>query len=82
MMYFTCMSSCLCCPLRWPSACCFPLVPAKARTILNANPLSPLSPVLQCYQPAQLNLLHTLANASGCVVILTGDFHFADIKVW
>ncbi|KAG2450456.1 hypothetical protein HYH02_004958 [Chlamydomonas schloesseri] len=35
-----------------------------------------------CYQPAQLNLLHSLANASsGCVVVLTGDFHYGDIKV-
>lgn len=34
----------------------------------------------ECFKPAQVNLLHTLANASGCVVILTGDFHFADIK--
>jgi len=34
-----------------------------------------------CYQPAQLNLIHTLGNATdGCVVVLTGDYHFADIK--
>lgn len=48
-------------------------------TVSPPAPGPPFSP--QCYQPAQLNLLHTLANASGCVVILTGDFHFADIKV-
>ncbi|GLC64325.1 hypothetical protein PLESTF_000149400 [Pleodorina starrii] len=35
-----------------------------------------------CWQPAQLNLLHTLANtSSGCVVVLTGDYHYSDIKV-
>ncbi|BBN15673.1 hypothetical protein MPTK1_6g21440 [Marchantia polymorpha subsp. ruderalis] len=34
-----------------------------------------------CYRPAQLNLLHNLAQAPGCVVVLTGDFHFSDIKV-
>ncbi|GLI65466.1 hypothetical protein VaNZ11_008816 [Volvox africanus] len=34
-----------------------------------------------CWQPAQLNFLHTLANASsGCVVVITGDYHYADIK--
>ncbi|GFR47159.1 hypothetical protein Agub_g8850 [Astrephomene gubernaculifera] len=34
-----------------------------------------------CWRPAQLNLLHTLSNvSSGCVVVLTGDFHFGDIK--
>jgi hypothetical protein len=34
-----------------------------------------------CFQPAQQNLLHTIATAPGCVVVLTGDFHFSDIKV-
>ncbi|EFJ47581.1 hypothetical protein VOLCADRAFT_91850 [Volvox carteri f. nagariensis] len=35
-----------------------------------------------CWQPAQLNFLHSLANASsGCVVLLTGDYHYGDIKV-
>ncbi|KAG2486941.1 hypothetical protein HYH03_014440 [Edaphochlamys debaryana] len=35
-----------------------------------------------CYRPAQVNLLHTVANvSSGCVVILTGDFHYGDIKL-
>ena len=40
-------------------------------------------PPVQCYQPAQVNLLHTLASSvkQGCVVILTGDYHYADIKV-
>ena len=38
---------------------------------------------LQCWQPAQVNLLHTLASSvqQGCVLILTGDYHYADIKV-
>ena len=35
-----------------------------------------------CFQPAQQNLLHTIAAAHGCVVVLTGDFHFSDIKVF
>ncbi len=34
-----------------------------------------------CWPRAQVNLLHTLANASGCVVLLTGDYHISDIKV-
>ncbi|KAL6753601.1 hypothetical protein V8C86DRAFT_2724287 [Haematococcus lacustris] len=36
-----------------------------------------------CYQPAQTHFLHTVANASGpgCVVVLTGDYHYGDIKV-
>lgn len=35
----------------------------------------------ECWRPAQLNFLHTIANASsGCVVVLTGDYHFGDIK--
>jgi len=34
-----------------------------------------------CYRAAQLNFIHTLGNSTtGCVVILTGDYHFADIK--
>ena len=28
-----------------------------------------------------MNLLHTLANVSGCVVVLTGDYHYSDLKV-
>lgn len=36
----------------------------------------------ECYKPAQVNLLHTLGNASsGCVVLAVGDYHFADIKL-
>jgi len=34
-----------------------------------------------CWSRAQVNLLHTVANASGCVVVMTGDFHMSDIKV-
>jgi alkaline phosphatase D len=38
-----------------------------------------------CYRPAQQNLLGMLARrlrkeGTGCVVILTGDYHHADIK--
>ncbi|CAN0212970.1 unnamed protein product [Pylaiella littoralis] len=33
-----------------------------------------------CYRPAQQNLLSQLAKAPGCSVILTGDYHFGDIK--
>ena len=37
----------------------------------------------ECWKPAQINLLHTLASASvkGCVLVLVGDFHYADIKL-
>jgi alkaline phosphatase D len=38
-----------------------------------------------CYRPAQQNLLGMLARrlskeGTGCVVVLTGDYHHADIK--
>lgn len=33
-----------------------------------------------CYRPAQQNLLSMLARKSGCVIVLTGDYHMADIK--
>ncbi|PSC67028.1 Clavaminate synthase isoform B, partial [Micractinium conductrix] len=35
-----------------------------------------------CYRPARLNLLHMLQrHAHGaCVVVITGDYHFSDIK--
>lgn len=33
-----------------------------------------------CYRPAQQNLLGMLARKEGCVVVLTGDYHYADIK--
>jgi phosphodiesterase/alkaline phosphatase D-like protein len=35
---------------------------------------------LDCYRPAQQNLIATLSTARGCVIILTGDYHAADIK--
>jgi alkaline phosphatase D len=34
-----------------------------------------------CYSVAQRELLHLLSQTSGCVIVLTGDFHFSDIKV-
>lgn len=36
-----------------------------------------------CYQPAMVNLLHTLSTSvdEGCVIVTTGDFHYSDIKV-
>lgn len=38
--------------------------------------------LLQCYHPAQLNLIHRLgAVKEGCVIVLVGDYHFSDIKV-
>jgi alkaline phosphatase D len=36
---------------------------------------------LECWGRAQVNLLHTIANASGCSVVITGDFHYSDLKV-
>eukprot|EP00892_Ulva_mutabilis_P008009 jgi/Ulvmu1/5580/UM023_0117.1 len=33
-----------------------------------------------CYRPAQQNLLAMLARKPGCVIVLTGDYHMADIK--
>lgn len=34
-----------------------------------------------CWPRSQVNLLHTLANVSGCTVVLTGDYHYSDLKV-
>lgn len=33
-----------------------------------------------CYRPAQQNLLGMLARKTGCVIVITGDYHYADIK--
>lgn len=35
-----------------------------------------------CYRAAQMNLLHLLGGeeVSGCVIVLTGDYHFSDLK--
>ncbi|CAM9938935.1 unnamed protein product [Ectocarpus sp. 6 AP-2014] len=33
-----------------------------------------------CYRPAQQNLLSQVSKAPGCSVILTGDYHYGDIK--
>ena len=33
-----------------------------------------------CYRPAQQNLIAELARLPGCVVVITGDYHAADIK--
>lgn len=34
-----------------------------------------------CWPRAQVNFLHTLANVSGCTVVLVGDYHYSDLKV-
>lgn len=34
-----------------------------------------------CWPRAQINLLHTVANVSGCTVVLVGDYHYSDLKV-
>jgi alkaline phosphatase D len=38
-----------------------------------------------CWDRAQVNFLHTLANTTnekgGCVVVLAGDYHYSDLKV-
>lgn len=34
-----------------------------------------------CYRPAQINLMHTIANSSTCAVVLTGDHHYSDIRL-
>eukprot|EP01023_Acetabularia_acetabulum_P008625 TRINITY_DN1375_c0_g1_i4.p1 TRINITY_DN1375_c0_g1~~TRINITY_DN1375_c0_g1_i4.p1 ORF type:complete len:583 (-),score=83.82 TRINITY_DN1375_c0_g1_i4:129-1877(-) len=36
----------------------------------------------ECFKQAQQNFIYTLSNVTtGCVVILAGDYHFADIKM-
>lgn len=56
----------------------------------NNNSSSSSSPVdvkcrcggdnLDCYSVAQRELLHIISSSSGCPVIITGDYHFSDIK--
>jgi alkaline phosphatase D len=36
---------------------------------------------IDCYRVAQAELLYLIQRVKGCAVILTGDYHFADIKV-
>ncbi|KAJ7525401.1 hypothetical protein O6H91_17G049000 [Diphasiastrum complanatum] len=35
----------------------------------------------ECYKPSQINLLQLVSRARGCVVILTGDSLYSDIRV-
>lgn len=35
---------------------------------------------IDCYPAAQQELFHLISNVSGCAVVLTGDYHFSDIK--
>lgn len=35
----------------------------------------------ECYKPAQLHLLNLLSRSHGCVILLTGDFQYSDIRV-
>ncbi len=35
---------------------------------------------MDCYSVAQRELLHIISSAGGCAVVLTGDYHFSDIK--
>eukprot|EP01039_Chlorochromonas_danica_P000349 gene350-374_t len=36
---------------------------------------------LDCYTAAQQEILYTISQSSGCAIVLTGDYHFSDIKV-
>ncbi|KAH7425893.1 hypothetical protein KP509_11G076600 [Ceratopteris richardii] len=35
----------------------------------------------ECYKPAQLQFMNTLARSSGCVVLLSGGLEYSDIRV-
>lgn len=35
---------------------------------------------LDCYRVAQRDLIETISLSKGCAIVLTGDYHFADIK--
>jgi len=55
--------------------------PKELQFVVN-NPLCGCSSDdLECYRAAQLSLFHTIKKASGCSVILAGDYHWSDIKV-
>lgn len=34
-----------------------------------------------CWKRAQVNLLHSIAHPRGCTVVITGDYHYSDLKV-
>ncbi len=36
---------------------------------------------IDCYRVAQRELLHLISEVKGCAIVLTGDYHFSDIKV-
>jgi alkaline phosphatase D len=57
--------------------------PCKGKTPkgLAASVACPCFDDFDCYRPAQVALLHALARAPGCPVVITGDFHFSDLKV-
>ena len=35
---------------------------------------------MDCFSVAQLELAHIMSSVSGCSIVLTGDYHFSDIK--
>lgn len=54
----------------------------QERTVAGATTRSYCSgDDFDCYSAAQQELLHLAATASGCVLILTGDYHWSEIKV-
>lgn len=64
-----------------------PLKLIGSGSVLFGNPISgPEGPGsgddIQTYPVAQSNLIHILSKVdNGCVIVLTGDYHFSDIKM-
>lgn len=51
----------------------------KKTTVVNASFCS--SDDMDCYAAAQAELLYLAATAGGCTLLLTGDYHWSDVKV-
>jgi hypothetical protein len=70
-------------PLLWlrPETAQHTLLLAGSIGFLDANNSTCSGDDFACWPRAQVNLLHTLANVSGCTVVLVGDYHYSDLKV-
>ncbi|GJP57253.1 hypothetical protein CLOM_g16278 [Closterium sp. NIES-68] len=66
-----------------PSASIPPVAPFVEDPVTNVTQCTCSGDDWECYKPAQLHFLEMLSRAErGCVVLLTGDMGYSDIKVF
>lgn len=58
----------------------YPLTLPNGTIVMQEIPCRCGGDNLDCYRVAQRELLHLFSSTKGCVIILTGDYHFGDIK--